>query len=405
MKQCTSKLSKSQTETLKNLPESIEEFRQQVRDKAKQEIIAIFCEEIDAYCGRKHYPNKGEYYRAGSRKVSLYLGGEDICMKMPRVRYYKDGKSGEHTLEMYRLCVESERLATQICEFVTHGMAIRSIGKVKTGVKGVSPSNVSRLFRTHIEAELAHFRTRDLSSFRFVGLMLDGVHFAKDIAVVIALGVTDTGEKVMLDFEVGSSENNVICDQLCGRLIARGFRYAAKHLIVVLDGSKALRYGVKKHFQNILIQTCLVHLQRNINARLSHTNKDKLAPLWKAVYDPKNDACPYTKFEKIKNFLRSHSQTALACLANVGEELTAFYKLNAPKAFERTFLSTNIIENSINNVRSKTLHIKRWRTETLMPEVWAGHCCICAEKSFNRIHAFKEISALIDALNQYARPV
>jgi transposase-like protein len=79
----------------------------------------------------------------------------------------------------------------------------------------------------------------------FSGLMLDGVWLGQNAVVVVALGITREGVKVVLGFEPGASESAPVVKALVGRLQTRGFGPIPGHrLLVVLDGSKPLERAV-----------------------------------------------------------------------------------------------------------------------------------------------------------------
>jgi len=64
--------------------------------------------------------------------------------------------------------------------------------------------------------------------------MIDGIHLGSDVMAVAALGITTDGRKMMLDFEIGASENKEVCDTLLRRLSKRGFKdNSSRRLLVV----------------------------------------------------------------------------------------------------------------------------------------------------------------------------
>jgi len=52
------------------------------------------------------------------------------------------------------------------------------------------------------------------------------------------------GEKHILDFQIGASENLEACTDLLGQITERGFK-PRRRLLAITDGSKALRNGVR----------------------------------------------------------------------------------------------------------------------------------------------------------------
>ncbi len=77
---------------------------------------------------------------------------------------------------------------------------------------------------------------RRLERYDLVALMLDGKTFAED-EMVVAVGVTMTGEKVRLGFVQTATENRKVCAAFLCALLERGLRVELG-LLVVTDGAK-----------------------------------------------------------------------------------------------------------------------------------------------------------------------
>jgi transposase-like protein len=80
---------------------------------------------------------------------------------------------------------------------------------------------------------------RRLEAYNFTAIVLDGKRFGDD-EVIIAVGITLTGEKVMLGLIQSDTENHVVCRDFLRGLVSRGLSYD-RGLPVVIDGSKGFR--------------------------------------------------------------------------------------------------------------------------------------------------------------------
>ncbi len=98
--------------------------------------------------------------------------------------------------------------------------------------------------------------------------MLDGICLSKQQLAIVAIGITVDGHKHVLDFELGSTKNADVCQDLMRHLLKRGF-HCDRRLLAVLDDSVALRSVVKEFFEDAVVPCCLVQKERNINAKLS----------------------------------------------------------------------------------------------------------------------------------------
>ena len=104
------------------------------------------------------------------------------------------------------------------------------------GAIGLSGSSVSRSFVQASAAQLKAFQERDLSAEDCVTLFLDGKTFA-DATMVIALGITMTGEKRLLGFIETDTENAMVLSSFLRSLVARGLD-VSQGLLVIIDGGK-----------------------------------------------------------------------------------------------------------------------------------------------------------------------
>jgi transposase-like protein len=176
---------------------------------------------------------------------------------------------------------------------------------------------------------------------------------------------------MMLDFEIGSSENQEVCESLLNRLVRHGFEDPKeRRLLVVLDGSVPLRKGVSRRFDNPVLQRCQIHKQRNIRGVLSKKHHSELAEMFKLLRSKSGAERAREVLGEIDAFLSQKSSKAIKSLREAGEDLISLQTLGCPKELHSTLLNTNAIENSINNIRRKTRRVKRWRAETDQAERW-----------------------------------
>ena len=102
--------------------------------------------------------------------------------------------------------------AGAIWDFGNYAAAAEAI----PGAIGLSGSTVSRTFIQASAAKLHEFHERDLSNENVVAIVLDGKTFA-EATMVIALGITMTGEKRFLGFVETDTENAQVLTALLER--------------------------------------------------------------------------------------------------------------------------------------------------------------------------------------------
>jgi len=376
-------------------------FQDEMRGIIKESFISLMFEEARQLCGGFYHPDaESGYSRGGSAKGVFTLNGSKESVIRPRVRKKGIGSDGEVELLSYKAGKNADEVRNLITLALGAGVSSNDVGELFAG-NASSSSSASRLWVTEGLARLDTLRARDLSSEEFFCLMIDGISLGSDVTAVAALGITTDGRKKMLDFEVGSSENKGVCDGLLKRLSKRGFKdHQDRRLLVVLDGSEALRSSVVGHFNNPIIQRCLIHKERNIRSYLSKKHHTELARLFTRLRRAEGEDAGREAEEDLRDFLKSKSKSALDSLNEAGEDLIALHVIGAPSTLNKTLLNTNCIENAFNNVRRKTGRVKRWRAETDQAERWMAFGMLEAEKGFNRVRGHADIGLLLEKLRR-----
>jgi len=184
----------------------------------------------------------------GTTTGQVVLGGRKVSVERPRGRT-ADG--GEVRLATWEMFASEDLLRQVVVERMLAGVATRRHEQIAEPVgpvagRAMSKSAVSRRFVAATERALSELLARDLSQLETAVLMIDGLNIA-DQMIIVALVITADGTKVPVGMMLGDTENTVIVKDLLADLVARGFRF--EHgILVVLDGSKALRSAVGKVF-------------------------------------------------------------------------------------------------------------------------------------------------------------
>jgi transposase-like protein len=282
-------------------------------------------------------------------------------------------------------------------------MPSREQKRMFKGASGTSHGEVSRLWQKEGERCIEQLRERDLGKADYLVLMLDGIALGNDLCAVVALGITIDGEKHILDFQIGSSENLEVCTDLLNRIEERGFT-PKRRLLAVTDGSKALRKGVRKKWPDAIIQRCLIHKARNIKSYLSYRHHGEVDGLFKRLRKAEGLETAEEVVKELRAFLKAKNAQALVSLEEAGDELLAVHGLGAPSTLHTTLLNTNCIENPFRNVRAKIRRVSRWRAETQMASKWMAYALLEAERGFRRINNYKDVKNLAKILERISPP-
>jgi putative transposase len=131
---------------------------------------------------------------------------------------------------------------------------------------GISKGRVSELCE-ELDEEVERFRNRPLEgAYPYVWIDATYVKVRQDgrvvsTAVVIAVGVKgDTGEREVLGFDVGPSEDGAFWTSFLRSLVARGLSGVR---LVTSDSHRGLKSAIEAVVQGASWQRCRVHFMRN----------------------------------------------------------------------------------------------------------------------------------------------
>ena len=156
--------------------------------------------------------------RFGSNPGSVRLGGQRLPIRVPRIR----SERGEIPLRAYGALKGRGEVDETLLRRVLYGISCRNYeaaAEAIPGAFGLSSSSVSRSFVQASAAKLKEFQDRDLSQEEIVAIFLDGKSFAEE-TMVIALGVTISGEKRVLGFVQTDTENERVLTPFLRSLLA-----------------------------------------------------------------------------------------------------------------------------------------------------------------------------------------
>ena len=300
----------------------------------------------------------------------------------------------------------SDRVVGQIALGVSTRGYERSLEPVDESIetRGASKSNASRALIDATTEKLAQFVSRELDDVDLVAMFIDGIEFAGH-SVLIALGVTIAGTKTPLGIWAGSTENTVVVTELLSNLVARGLRVDASMLFVI-DGGKAIRKALRDVFgDRAIVQRCQVHKARNVRDHLSEARQAYVAKQMRDAYDSTTAATAKKKLMQLASWLDSNGEDGAAASLREGlDETLTVMRLNLPASLQRTFATTNPIENMNGALRRIARNVKRWKDET-MTRRWVALGIAEAQKGFRRVKGYVHMPSLVAALRPVAATV
>jgi putative transposase len=374
-----------------------------------QVMAAMMEADVTVQCGIKgRHDRERTATRHGHGAGSVSLGGRRVPVSRPRMRAV-DG-SGELPVPSYELFSQTEVLGRMAMERMLAGLSTRRypVGLEPVGQRteqiavSTSKSAVSRRFVAATQTALAQLLAADLSSLDLVGLMIDGVHFGEHTCVV-ALGIGIDGTKHPLSLVEGSTENATLVTELIVGLRERGLD-VTKPILVVLDGSKALRRAVLDVFDRPVLGRCQLHKIRNVQDRLPEKMRSVVASRMRQAYHAESALAAEAELTALATELdRTHPGAAASLREGMAETLTVL-RLSLPPTLARTFRSTNAVESMISICRDHANNVKRWR-DGQMALRWCAAGMVEAGKQFRRINGHLYLRSLRDTLDRVTQPV
>jgi transposase-like protein len=186
--------------------------------------------------------------------------------------------------------------------------------------------------------QLNYLRSKTLTEYDILALMIDGIRLAEGVWILVAMGVDSTGNKIMLDFEEGSSENSTVVAELINRLKKRGVDSSKdRPLLVVRDGRPSIKKAVSQHWPEAIQQECLIHMQRHTRDKLRTRDRAEFDSYCSRLRDAQFQEAGDGAFADLLDFLSERNAAAALALKSRKEDLTALHSLNIPSTLNVTF--------------------------------------------------------------------
>jgi putative transposase len=364
-----------------------------------QVLHTMLEEDRTAICGRRYQHQADRTAsRAGTVPSEVVLGGRKIAIPRPRVR--RDG--AEVVLPTFQLMASEDPLNRRIVEQMLVGVATRQYARsleplpATMPTRGTSKSTVSRRFVAKARAQLEAWQSQPLDGLDLIGLVLDGVHVGEH-CLIVALGIAADGQKHALGLWEGSTENATLCQSLLANLQSRGLR-TDRSLLVILDGSKALRKAVRDVFGDVaLVQRCQVHKMRNILDHLPERQRTWAKAILQRAYRSTDVATARRLLLDLARRLETNHPSAAESLREGLDETLTVLGLNLSGTLRRSLTTTNAAESLISRTRHIKRNVKRWRGGQMVVR-WVAAGVLEAVKGFRRLKGHKAMPQLVAAL-------
>ena len=366
-----------------------------------QSVNELLQQEVEQMVGPRYGRQKEERenYRWGQQRGSVYLGEQKLPVEVPRVRNLTTGK--EVSLAPYKRLQQPTELDEKLLLKVLHGLSCHQFEKVALTVPesfGLSASSTSRRFIRASARKLKELSQRRLEKYDFVTVILDGKSLA-DEQVLIAVGVTVDGHKVILGFEQTATENAKVCRQFLQSLVDRGLAYQ-QGLLFVIDGSKGLRKAIAEVFgDHAAVQRCQWHKRENVVAYLPKSDQKRFRSRLQQAYEQPTYAEASRALKGVRGQLKLINESAVRSLDEGLEETLTLHRLGVFQELGISLKTTNCLESINSQVARFTGRITYWKNSNQRHR-WVASTLLEIEKRLRKIKGYRHLPTLRKALKR-----
>ncbi len=347
------------------------------------------------------YGREGEAYRWGSNKGSVYVGDQKLRITVPRVR--KAGSNEEIPLKGYQRLRETGIIDDIALRRVIHGVSSQNYRAAAIAIPetfGIARNSVSKLWIRASSKKLRELQERSLDEYDIVSIILDGKSFG-DNEMIIGLGVTLTGNKVILGMIESNTENFTVCRDFLNSLVARGLSLDKEYLFII-DGGKGLRKAIGSVFgKKGIVQRCQWHKRENVAGYLPKEKQAEWRRKLQAAYEQPDYEKARKRLKSLRNELERINISAVRSLDEGFEETLTLHRLGVFEELGISFKTTNLIENVNSGLQRRTGRVTRWHTSD-QRQRWVATALLEIEPRLNKLRGYKYLPMLRMAMKSFA---
>ncbi len=360
-----------------NLTFSEEELEQVLFGNAGVDLLMekllneVLQAEMTEHLGADRYERSEDRsgYRHGSYERELTTRVGTLELEVPRAQ------DGSFSTELFDRYQRSEKaLVLSLMEMVVQGVSTRRIKKITTKLCGrrFTKSTVSRLTKD-LDEQVEAWAERPLEG-NYPFVLFDAMHIdvrrqggVRSTAILIAVGVTEEGEREILGFHPALGETGEAWKTFIGRLKKRGLS-GVEH--VTSDAHEGLTEAIREQLPGSIWTRCHAHFRRNVLDETPGKCREAMQALLDEVLKANSQSEAFRALEEtldgkrtrivetsdgdeIDTYekLREEAGSALEILEAGLEEVTAVLAL--PGKYRRRLRTTNMIERLIEELRRR----------------------------------------------------
>jgi putative transposase len=325
-----------------------------VRSTVEEALNALLDAEADHLCGaRKYERTEGRKdTRAGSYTRQLHTKAGEVSLQVPKLRSLPFETA---IIERYRRRESSVEEA--LIEMYLAGVSVRRVEDITQALWGtrVSASTVSDL-NQKIYGKIEEWRQQPLVG-EFPYVFLDGLWLkrswggeVKNVSVLVAIGVSQTGYREVLAVSEGAKEDKASWTNFLREMKQRGLKGVQ---LFVSDKCLGLIENLADFYPEAKWQRCVVHFYRNVWTAVPTGKVKEAAAMLKAIHAQEDRQAAKEKANQVVDKLRAMKLAKAAEIVENGiEETLSYYEL--PPEHWRCLRTNNPLERLMREIRRRT---------------------------------------------------
>ena len=325
-----------------------------VRSTVEETLNALLDAEADQLCGARKYERAEgrKDTRAGSYERQLQTKAGEVSLKVPKLRSLPFETA---IIERYRRRESSVEEA--LVEMYLAGVSVRRVEDITQALWGtrVSASTVSDL-NQKIYQQIEEWRQQPLVG-EFPYVFLDGLWLkrswggeVKNVSVLVAIGVAQTGYRQILAVSEGAKEDKTSWTRFLRELKERGLKGVK---LFVSDKCLGLVENLAEFYPEASWQRCVVHFYRNVWTAVPTGKVKEVAAMLKAVHAQEDAQAAREKAAQVVEKLKATKLARAAEIVAAGvEETLSYYAM--PSEHWRSIKTNNPLERLMREIRRRT---------------------------------------------------
>lgn len=329
----------------------------------------------------------------GEQNGSVYLREQKFPVTVPRVR--NTSTNTEVPLESYRRLRKPFADDQNTVLKLLHGLSTHKYhesASLAAEAFGISASNLSKRFKAKSANTLKALQERSLAQYDIVAVFIDAKRYADD-GLMVAVGVTMDGNKLMLGVEHIHSENSRAIEQWLSRLVERGLKFE-EGLLFIIDGSKGIKKAIEHKFGDYcVVQRCQWHKRENVISYLADDQKVICRRRLKEAYAQTTYKDAKAQLTKLHQELVHVNESAANSLAEGLEETLTLHQLGLSSELSKSLNTTNCIESVMSQIGQYTDKVDRWHNSNQILR-WTAASAMDIEPRLRKIKGFRYLKVL-----------